>query len=60
MATKVIERRLFEVDRRMELKLRLAAKKANQPARQDLMSLDFIPLPEREVVERLLDRVRRL
>lgn len=60
MATKAIERRLFEVDRKMELKLRLAAKKAAHPSRPEPMSLDFLPLPERELVERLLDRVREL
>ncbi len=68
MATKAIERGLFEVDRRMELKMRLAAKKASQPARhsepvpvgQEVLPLDFALLPEREVVERLLDRVRSL
>lgn len=60
MATKAMERRLFEVDRRMELKMRLAAKKASQPVRQEVLPLDFVPLAEREVVERLLERVRNL
>ncbi len=60
MATKAIERRLFEVDRRMELKMRLAAKKAAQSVRQGMLPLAFPEPPEREVVERLLDRVRSL
>lgn len=60
MASKAIERRLFEVDRRMELKMRLAAKRAGQASRQQVLPLDFAALPEREVVERLLDRVRSL
>lgn len=61
MATKAMERRLFEVDRRMELKMRLAAKKASQPSQlQLLLPLDVATPPERQVVERLLDRVRSL
>jgi len=60
MATKAMDRRLFEVDRRMELKMRLAAKKAGQPIRQEILPRSLAELPEREVVERLLDRVRSL
>ncbi len=60
MAPKKIDRRLFEYDRRMELKLRLAAKRATEPARGDLALPELGPLPEREVVDRLIEKVRRL
>jgi hypothetical protein len=52
--------RMFEQDRKMELRMRLAAKKA---ATRELPS-SVIPLvsemPEPEVVVRLINRVRRL
>ncbi|MCJ7676411.1 MAG: hypothetical protein MUO35_01650 [Anaerolineales bacterium] len=54
------EKRLFELDRRMELKLRLAAKKAANPGQTGGLALDLEGLPERQVVSRLIDRVRRL
>jgi len=54
------EKRLFELDRRMELKLRLAAKRAANPGQTGGLALDLEGLPERQVVSRLIDRVRRL
>jgi hypothetical protein len=53
------QRRLFEIDRRMELKLRLSAKRAESGQLTELgpLSPDF---PERELVTRLIERVRRL
>lgn len=50
---------LFESDRRMELRLRLAIKRADESGRGREISLDS-PLPPRELVDRLIDRVRRL
>lgn len=50
---------LFESDRRMELRLRLAIKRADESGRERAISLDS-PLPPRELVDRLIDRVRRL
>jgi hypothetical protein len=60
MATNAIQRRLFEADRRMELKLRLAAKRAARPGREIGVPLDFVELPEKDVLARLIDKVRRM
>jgi hypothetical protein len=60
MAPKKVDRRLFEHDRRMELKLRLAAKRAMEPVQGDLSLPELGALPEREVVDRLIEKVRRL
>jgi hypothetical protein len=54
------EKRMFELDRRMELKLRLAAKKANHQGQTGGLALDLEGLPERQVVTRLIEKVRRL
>lgn len=53
------QKRLFEVDRRMELKMRLAAKRADDG---DLVGTGPLSaeVPERETLSRLIDRVRRL
>jgi hypothetical protein len=53
-------RRLFETDRRMELKMRLAAKRAAiaEPATAAALELDGPP--DRHVVSKLIERVRRL
>jgi hypothetical protein len=52
--------RMFEQDRKMELRLRLAAKKA--AAREPMTPIMHLvsELPEPEVVVRLINRVRRL
>jgi hypothetical protein len=60
MARKRFDRRLFEVDRRMELKMRLAAKRAAEPARVEVLSAEFAALQDREIVDRLIDKVRSL
>ncbi|MCX6070671.1 MAG: hypothetical protein NTU91_07405 [Chloroflexi bacterium] len=54
------EKRLFEMDRRMELKMRLAAKKAIRLGQTGGLALDLEGLPERQVVTRLIEKVRRL
>ncbi len=53
------QKRLFEADRRMELKLRLLAKRAGS---EDLVETGPLAadLPERELVTRLIERVRKL
>jgi len=52
------QKRLFEIDRRMELKMRLSAKRAAEAGTElGPLSPDF---PERELVTRLIERVRRL
>jgi hypothetical protein len=51
--------RVFEVDRRMELRLRIAAKKNGSP--KPLAAPAYVTeIPKREVVERIIERVRRL
>lgn len=53
------DRRVFEADRRMELKMRLAAKKATQGQTGEL-PMDLGGYPERQIVAKLIERVRRL
>ncbi|HSR48953.1 MAG TPA: hypothetical protein VLL77_13305 [Anaerolineales bacterium] len=53
------QRRLFETDRRMELKMRLAAKRADNTEPTGTGPL-MAEVPERELLTRLIDRVRRL
>jgi hypothetical protein len=54
------DRRVFEIDRRMELKLRLAAKKAAVQGQTGGLVLELEGLPDRHVVTRIIERVRRL
>lgn len=51
--------RVFEADRRMELRMRLAAKKSGmqKPAVAPVYTSE---ITNREVVERIIERVRRL
>ena len=56
----VKDRRVFEMDRRMELKLRLAAKKAAILGQTGGLSLGLEGLPDRHLVARIIERVRRL
>jgi hypothetical protein len=44
----------------MELRLRLAAKKAQSNKKEILVPLYATGMPEREVVHRIIERVRRL
>ena len=53
-------KRVFEVDRRMELRLRLAAKKAESNKKEAFVPLYTSGISEREVVHRIIERVRRL
>ncbi len=53
-----MEKRLFELDRRMELRLRLAAKKASDKRLRQV--LNAMGVPDRELVDRLIARVREL
>lgn len=52
--------RMFEQDRKMELRLRLAAKKAASKEPSYPVAPIVSELPEPEVVVRLINRVRRL
>jgi len=51
--------RVFEVDRRMELRLRIAAKKSGTQ-KALVVPLYMSEISKREVVERIIERVRRL
>lgn len=53
------QKRVFEIDRRMELKLRLSAKRAGEAELPETGPL--VPtVPGQEILSRLIDRVRRL
>ncbi|MCJ7568195.1 MAG: hypothetical protein MUO58_11715 [Anaerolineales bacterium] len=51
---------IFEADRRMELRMRLAAKKATQFAYAGPKENLPIEIPELELLNRIIDRVRHL
>jgi hypothetical protein len=54
------KRRIFESDRRIELKVRMAVKKMREQRHTRVpASIELSPL-EREIVHRLIDKVRKL
>ncbi len=53
-------RKVFETDRRMELRLRLAAKKARVASKPVMIPQYATRIPERELVTRIIERVRTL
>jgi hypothetical protein len=54
-------RRMFESDRKMEVRLRLAAKKATVQAQSHgIVAIEMEPMPERQILDRLIERVRQL
>jgi hypothetical protein len=53
-------KRLFEVDRKMELRLRLAAKNAGRKEQEALVPLYVSDIQKREMVYRIIERVRKL
>lgn len=53
------KRDLFETDRRVELRMRLAMKRAGEGENNRQTSLDLMP-PDKELVDRVIDRVRQL
>ncbi|NIS79088.1 MAG: hypothetical protein GTO14_02435 [Anaerolineales bacterium] len=54
------KRRLFESDRRMELKLRMAIKKMRELESVDVSKLALFAFPEQETIDRVIERVRKL
>ncbi len=54
------ERRLFDQDRRVELKLRLAMKRQEAAQGVPIPQTGRIKPVEQEVVDKLIERVRRL
>lgn len=59
MANKKKSKRVFEIDRKMELRLRLALSQVGEADRRKPLHLDR-PTGEPELVARLIDRVRSL
>ncbi|OGO10439.1 MAG: hypothetical protein A2Y93_04865 [Chloroflexi bacterium RBG_13_68_17] len=60
MKAKKGDRRVFEVDRRMELRLRLAAKRAQEPMPAAATgTLEYL-VPDVDLLGRLIEKVRRL
>lgn len=51
---------VFEADRKMELRLRLAAKRAAQTGRSSELRALVIEIPEAETVSRLINKVQAL
>ena len=51
---------VFEADRRMELRLRLAAKKAVEPAYAGGPRSLSVDAPDKVVLDRIINRVRKL
>jgi hypothetical protein len=54
------KQRMFECDRRMELRLRLAAKKIGKHSYPSSLAGVMAGPPEREILDRLIERVRSL
>lgn len=52
-------KQVFESDRKMELRVRLAIKQAGESSREVPMQLDASP-PPREILDRLIQRVQHL
>ncbi len=60
MKAKKGDRRVFEVDRRMELRLRLAAKRAQEPLSAAATGTWQFMLPDEDLLGKLIEKVRRL
>jgi hypothetical protein len=53
-------RRVFRRDRRRQLRLRLATKKPDGKGDSNTVALPYGVFPERELLDRIIERVRRL
>ncbi len=53
-------KRVFEVDRRMELRVRIAAKNAVMKEKEAFVPLYASGVHERDVINRIIERVRKL
>lgn len=53
-------REVLEKDRRSELRLRLAARQASSPREAVLYGRQLVGEPKRDVVDRLIEKVREL
>ncbi len=52
--------RVFRRDRRRQLRLRIALKKADGKGDTSTVALPYGVFPERELLDRIIERVRRL
>jgi hypothetical protein len=53
-------RRVFRRDRRKQLRIRIASKKNDGRAESDTVILPYAGFPERDLLDRIIERVRRL
>jgi hypothetical protein len=53
-------RRVFRRDRRKQLRLRIANKKDDSQGQSNTVVLPYGVFPERELLDRIIERVRRL
>lgn len=53
-------KQVFRMDRRMLLRLRLAAKRAGGQEQSSSIAMLYYDFPERELLDRIIERVRRL
>lgn len=53
-------RRVFRRDRRRQLRLRIASKKDDGQGQSNTVALSYGVFPERELLDRIIERVRRL
>ena len=53
-------KQVFKMDRRMQLRLRLAAKRAGGQGQSSSIAMPYYDFPERELLDRIIERVRRL
>jgi hypothetical protein len=54
------KRRVFRRDRRRQLRLRIASKKSDGQEQSNTMILPYGVFPERELLDRIIERVRKL
>lgn len=53
-------KQVFKIDRRMQLRLRLAAKRAGGQGQSSSITMPYYDFPERELLDKIIERVRRL
>ena len=53
-------KQVFRIDRRMQLRLRLAAKRAGGQGQSSSIAMPYYDFPERELLDKIIERVRRL
>jgi len=53
-------KQVFKNDRRKQLRLRLAAKRAGGRGQFSSIALPYYEFPERELLDKIIERVRRL